>query len=87
MKVYLNDKANFAGRKARSGRVKNATAKQTAAPARQPKNPSNLSYGNCCQSRQRRQMDRSEPNTHLSHLDNAKYASSSFERSLERKGT
>jgi hypothetical protein len=43
-RAYLNARANLAGRMARKGSVKNATAKQTAAPTRHPRNPSNLEY-------------------------------------------
>jgi len=60
----LKASANFAGRRARKGRVRNATKKQAMAPRRHTMNPSNRS-----------------------HLDSAKYASSSFDRSFERSGT
>ena len=40
--TYLNASANFAGRTARNGSVRKATAKQTAAPTRHPTKPRNL---------------------------------------------
>ena len=42
MRTYLNDSANFAGRRASIGSVRNDTKKHTAAPSKQPPNPSNL---------------------------------------------
>jgi hypothetical protein len=79
--TYLKESANFAGRMASSGSVKKAMPKQTAAPARHDKNPSNL----------RKDVDKArergrEGVPHLSQRERAKYASCSLEFSLDRNG-
>jgi len=79
--AYLNARANFAGFNAIKGSVMKATKKQTAAPNRQAPNPSSLS-GDVV----RRDKEKWGLNAYLSHRDNANHASSSLERSLDRRG-
>ena len=81
--AYLNDKANLDGRRAIMGRVRKETKKQTTAPMRHPPKPNSLHPSRFVSTREMFRV----AGTHRSHLESAKYASSSFDLSLDLNGT
>ena len=70
--------------------MKNATPKQTAAPTRHPIKPRNLRQTvgkGAAPGQADRQGGKRTRKPHLSQRESAKYASSSFDVSLDRNGT